>query len=189
MKNFALGLALAATAACLQQANGAASAATVLAAPAARATTPAESNAANSAGDIPDTQAFVRYAGPGYSVLVPEGWSRTQRGSAVTFSSNSNSEMIEVRPASAMLDLRVRFHAAGSITLKKGATLGGVPAAHWFFRSQSAANAVTGKRVELENELYSATRNGRAVALLLSAPAGADNGDQWKKIAGSFRWK
>jgi hypothetical protein len=141
------------------------------------------------AGDIPDTQAFVTFAGPGYSVLVPEGWARTQRGSAVTFRSNANVEFVEIGHAGKNEDLRVRYHAVGVIHFKKNATLGAAPATLFTFRSQSEPDPVTAKRIELENELYSAVHNGMRATLLLSAPAGADNADQWKKIAQSFRWK
>ena len=141
------------------------------------------------AGDIPDSQAFVTFAGRGYSVLVPEGWARTERGSAVTFRSNANSELIETRRAGTSTDVRARFHPVGVIHLKTRATLGAEPASIIMFRSQSEPDPVTGKRIELENELYSATHGGLSAMLLLSAPAGADNADQWKKIAQSFRWK
>src|SRR3954452_163495 len=49
--------------------------------PAADANTPE----VNPAGDIPDTQAYVAYSPPGagFSVKVPEGWSRTTAGRAV----------------------------------------------------------------------------------------------------------
>jgi len=140
-------------------------------------------------GDIPDTQAFVTFAGRGYSVLVPEGWARTQRGSAVTFRSNANSEVIEIGRAVAHEDLRARYHPVGVIRLNSRATLGTEPASLIMFRSRSAPDPVTGKSIELENELYSSVRNGLRATLLLSAPAGADNADQWTKIARSFRWK
>src|SRR3954447_27073188 len=46
----------------------------------------------NPAGDIPDNQAYVAYTPPGggYSVKVPEGWSRTSSGGAVTFTDKLN---------------------------------------------------------------------------------------------------
>ena len=140
------------------------------------------------AGDIPDTQAFVTFAGPGYSVLVPEGWARTRRGVAVTFRSNANSELIEVKRAGTRTDLRARYHPVGVIHLNARARLGTEPASLIMFRSLSDPDPVTGKRVELENELYTSTHRGRSATLLLSAPAGADNADQWNKIAKSFRW-
>src|SRR3954451_8902625 len=44
-------------------------------------------------GDIPDNQAFVAYRPPGggFSVKVPEGWSRIATGGAVTFTDKLNS--------------------------------------------------------------------------------------------------
>jgi hypothetical protein len=140
-------------------------------------------------GDIPDTQAFVTFAGPGYSVLVPEGWARTQRGPAVTFRSNANSELVEIGREGTNTDLRARYHPVGVIHLKTHAMLGTYPASLFTFRSQSEPDPVTGKSIELENALYSSSRNGRRATLVLSAPVGADNTDQWKKIAQSFRWK
>ncbi|MDQ6926506.1 MAG: hypothetical protein M3154_09755 [Candidatus Eremiobacteraeota bacterium] len=140
-------------------------------------------------GDIPDTQAFVTFAGRGYTVLVPEGWARTQRGSAVTFRSNANSELIDIGRAGVHEDLRARFHPVGVIRLKSRSTLGTEPASLFMFRSRSEPNPVTGKSAELENELYTSSRHALRATLLLSGPVGADNADQWKKIARSFRWK
>jgi hypothetical protein len=36
-------------------------------------------------GDIPDNQAFLVYHGGGYSLKVPEGWSRATRSGTTTF--------------------------------------------------------------------------------------------------------
>src|SRR3954469_54504 len=54
-------------------------------------------------GDIPDNQAYVRYAPPGagYSVKVPEGWSRTSAGGAVSFTDKLNTIRLEQRAAPA----------------------------------------------------------------------------------------
>src|SRR3954451_23507459 len=48
-------------------------------------------------GDIPDNQAFVAYRPPGggFSVKVPEGWSRITSGGAVTFTDKLNSIRME----------------------------------------------------------------------------------------------
>ena len=53
-------------------------------------------------GDIPDTQVYVPYSpsGGGYSVKVPEGWSRSSSGGAVVFTDNLNSIRLESVPAS-----------------------------------------------------------------------------------------
>jgi hypothetical protein len=143
----------------------------------------------SNAGDIPDTQAFVPYAGPGYTVLVPEGWSRAQRGSAVTFTWNANAETVEATKAGDPgATLRARYGATGPIAVRRD-RVGGTPVTIATFASQSAPNPVTGKRVRLENAAYVFERGARRTLLVLSAPAGADNVDQWKKIAASFRWK
>src|SRR5436190_10288876 len=59
----------------------------------------------NPPGDIPDNQAFVRFAPPGapFSVKVPEGWSRTGGGSSVSFAANLNSITVEYRRAAVAL--------------------------------------------------------------------------------------
>src|SRR3954465_13682012 len=48
-------------------------------------------------GDIPDNQAFVAYRPPGggFSVKVPEGWSRIASGGAVTFTDKLNAIRME----------------------------------------------------------------------------------------------
>ena len=184
MKRLLSAVALAATATAWSQPPNAA-----LAAPVAVATTPAESNAANNAGDIPDTQVFVTYSGPGYSVLVPEGWARTQSGSVVTFTANANSESIEVGDASPRFHLPKRLGSPPAITLRHNVRFGGGPTTVISFRSRSKPDPVTGKSLALDTTVYVATRNGKRAVLALSAPAGADNVDQWQKIANSFRWK
>jgi hypothetical protein len=66
--------------------------------PAPRPPPPAD---ANTSGDIPDTQAYVAFvpASGGYSLKVPEGWTRTADGSSVTFSSHFDSIRVETEPA------------------------------------------------------------------------------------------
>jgi hypothetical protein len=116
-------------------------------------------------GDIPDTQAFVRYSSPeGYSVLAPEGWSRTVSGATATFVSHYDGERIVVR--------------------RRGGP--NVPHA---YASSSPPDAVTGKTIKLEHNAYIYPKGAREAVLDLWAPQGSDNVDQWKKIAQSFRWK
>src|SRR3954454_10986791 len=52
-------------------------------------------------GDIPDNQAFVAYRPPGggFSVKVPEGWSRIAKGGAVTFTDKLNAISMQSAPA------------------------------------------------------------------------------------------
>jgi hypothetical protein len=57
----------------------------------------------NPPGDIPDTQAFVKYtsAAGGYELDVPEGWARTENGSDVTFVNKFDGVKVTVSPAAA----------------------------------------------------------------------------------------
>src|SRR6266550_3712460 len=58
---------------------------------------PAESNPP---GDIPDNTVFVPYhaAKGGWTVTVPEGWSRTTKGTTVTFTDKLNTVQVDARP-------------------------------------------------------------------------------------------
>src|SRR3954466_305506 len=55
-------------------------------------------------GDIPDNQAYVAYTPPraGYAVKVPEGWSRTSAGDAVSFTDKLNTVRLEAASARAL---------------------------------------------------------------------------------------
>ena len=76
----------------------------------------------------------------------------------------------------------VRISAIRRVTLPAG------PAVLIVYTSNSEPNAVTDKQIRLENNRYLFFREGREAALSLSAPAGADNADQWQLMANSFRW-
>src|SRR5947209_4709907 len=54
------------------------------------------------AGDIPDNQAYIAYSPPGggYSVKVPEGWARTSRAGATSFTDKLNRIAMQALPAS-----------------------------------------------------------------------------------------
>ena len=56
----------------------------------------------NPVGDIPDTQAFVKYVSSagGYELDAPEGWSRTESGPNVSFIDKLNGEMVTITDAS-----------------------------------------------------------------------------------------
>src|SRR5207245_2756198 len=56
----------------------------------------------NPPGDIPDNTAFVPYHSKkgGWTVTVPEGWSRTTTGSTVTFTDKLNTVQVDARPGS-----------------------------------------------------------------------------------------
>ena len=63
------------------------------------------------------------------------------------------------------------------------------PAVKVVFTSNSNPNPVTNKQIRLESERFYMQRNGKLAELTFSAPAGADNVDQWVLMSKSFRWK
>jgi hypothetical protein len=145
--------------------------------------TPAQAPAAKTpevspSGDIPDNQAYVRYAPPGagFSVKVPEGWSRTQTGGAVVFSDKLNSIRLEHgKPAA---------HAGNASTVKRTAGT----AQKLTFTTQAQPNPVTGKTGTDAVERYVFTKGGRTAVLTLTGPKGADNVDPWRIVTDSVRW-
>jgi len=128
------------------------------------------------AGDIPDAQPFVSYAGRGYHVEVPEGWSRRTTGDGVRFSLRANEVALAAGTGVAP--------SGGSVVKTAHAT-----ARRRVGRATSEPDPVTGKRVPLERIRYVFTRGGRWVALSLAGPVGADNADVWRRIADSFTWR
>lgn len=151
-----------------------------------------------SVGDIPDTQAFVRYANPaGYSLEVPEGWARTVRGGTIRFEAKFNSVTILLQKAPAAPSVASvqatevkALQKKSSVKIKaiKAVKLSSGSAILVSYDSQSEANAVTSQKVALENDLYVLYRNGQQALLTLSAPKGADNVDAWRRMANSFKW-
>lgn len=155
----------------------------------------------NAAGDIPDNQVFVAYSPPagGFTVQVPEGWSRTEAGGAVTFTDKLNSVRMETvaapsAPTVASAEQREvpairaasKNYEAGKVsevTRKAGA------AVLITYRADSAPNAVTGKVIRLDVERYEFWRSGTQVILTLSGPQGADNVDPWRIVTDSFGWQ
>jgi len=153
----------------------------------------------NPPGDIPDSQAFVTYTSPaGFSLKVPEGWALTQRPDGASFADKYGSVDISLATAASAPTSEqarreelaklvksgraVRISATGRVTLPAG------PALLIVYTSNSEPNAVTDKQIRLENNRYLFYRAGHEAALTLSAPAGADNADQWQLMARSFRW-
>ena len=55
--------------------------------------------------------------------------------------------------------------------------------------ANSSPDAVTNKQVRLEQNIYLLFKGGKLATLTLWAPLGADNVDQWQRIATSFQWK
>src|SRR3954453_7106255 len=154
----------------------------------------------NPAGDIPDNQAFVRYAPPGcgFSVKVPEGWSRTAAGGAITFTDKLNAVRIETTSAKAPPSVRevgqvdiprlaasVKGFKPGTVSAvkRKGGT-----AVRITYLATATPNAVTGKTGQDAVERYVFFRKGRDAIITLSGPKGADNVDPWRIVSDSLTW-
>ena len=150
----------------------------------------------NPPGDIPDDQVFVPYTSSvsGYSLKVPEGWARSEKGLDVQFIDKFDGVAVIVDAAATpptMKDVVTRLGKAekgfkvvstkeirlpaGSVLLVK-------------YESDSETNPVTNKKIRLEDEAYAFYKNGKMAILIVWAPVGADNADQWKLISESFRW-
>ena len=154
----------------------------------------------NPVGDIPDNQAFVTYTAPvGYALDVPEGWARTAQANDVTFINKFNGLRVTLAPiaaaptaATATQTIIPAFIAAGravTVSAVQDVTLPAGAAVKIVSSANSAPDEVTNKQVRLEQNTYLFFKNGELATLTMEAPQGADNVDQWKRIAESFRWQ
>lgn len=169
--------------------------------PAAPATSqPAAATESSPSGDIPDNQAYVAFnpAGGGYSVKIPEGWSRTAAGTSTSFTDKLN--RIEMSMAAAptqpsiasvtsndvpAVQTKVPKFAMGKVTsvLRRGGK-----AILLTYQGDSAPDQVTGKVIRDAFERYTFYRAGKRVDLTLSGPINADNVDPWRIVSDSLRW-
>lgn len=154
----------------------------------------------NPPGDIPDNQVFVTYNSPeGFSLKVPEGWSRAEIDHGVRFFDkydeiDATLGMASAAPTVASVragevpDLEKAGHAI-KVTAVRDVKLAAGPAVRISYLSNSAPNPVTGKQIRVEHERFIVFKGGKAVTLDQAAPAGADNVDQWQLISNSLQWK
>ncbi len=154
----------------------------------------------NPAGDIPDNQAYVAYAPPGggFTVKVPEGWSRNNAAGFVVFTDKLNAIGIESKAARAPLSAgqakRVELpKLAKSVNGFKAGTVSTVArkagtAVRITYLAKAKTDPVTGKTGQDAVERYVFFHNGKDVILRLSGPKGADNVDPWKIVTDSVTW-
>lgn len=154
----------------------------------------AEANA-TAAGDIPDNQIFLvfRDGRAGYSMKFPEGWAQRGSGSRVTFRDKNNiiRSVVSAGPDWTAASVRADVGAlmGARVTSRPQAiTLSGRPAFKVVYRTVSAPNPVTGKRVALTVDRYYISKQGRRAVLDLGCPVGVDNVDAYRLISESFRW-
>jgi hypothetical protein len=155
----------------------------------------AEAKAA-ATGDIPDNQVFLRFADPvaGYSMKYPEGWAQQGAASTVTFRDKNNIVRIVVKPGGAVTPADAKHDLAavtGATISKSPATsrISGRPAVKVSYTTQSAANAVTGKRLTLVVDRYYLWHGGKLAVVDLGTPQGVDNVDAYRLMIESFTWK
>ncbi|HEX4768533.1 MAG TPA: hypothetical protein VH414_19865 [Lichenihabitans sp.] len=153
----------------------------------------------NPPGDIPDDQVFIVYTAPqGFAIKVPEGWARTDRPDGVSFADKYDSVDVAVTSGPAPTVASVRAGEAATMEKTghavkigsiKSVTLPSGEAVRIAYTSNSEPNPVTNRRIRQENERTIVGHAGKVATLTMSAPAGADNVDQWKLMNDSFRWK
>ncbi len=154
----------------------------------------------NPPGDIPDNQVFITYNAPqGFSLQVPEGWARTDANDGASFADKYGRIEAVAKPSAAPLTAAsVRANEAAELEKTgravKISTISEVklpagPAVRIVYTSNSDPNPVTNKQIRLECERFLIGHKDKVASLTFSAPAGADNADQWTMMSQSFRWK
>jgi hypothetical protein len=150
-------------------------------------------------GDIPDNQVFLTFTthAGGYAIKYPEGWTQSGTARNATFRDKNNLVHVLVThgpaptPAAVVAQLRglgrsqpsLRFTTAQPVTVGAGA------AVRARYSTQSAPNAVTGKRVTLLVDRYELASGARLAVIDLGTPRGVDNVDAYRMMINSFRWQ
>jgi hypothetical protein len=147
-------------------------------------------------GDIPDNQAFVRFADPrgGYSIKYPEGWAQSGGGRLVVIRDKNNIVRVVIQDGGLPTSSTVRKQVAALAGARIAAppvrlTLAGGAAIKVVYSTESAQNPVTGKRVTLVVDRYYLSRAGKEATIDLGTPQGVDNVDAYRLMVNSFRWR
>jgi hypothetical protein len=154
----------------------------------------------NPPGDIPDNQVFIIYTSAlGFSISVPEGWAREDLPDGAVFADKYGRIALTERSApsapkaaaaqSTLVTELKKSARAVKVAKVKDVNLPAGAAVLISYGSNSDPNPVTNKAIRLENDRYYFHKDGKLVILDMSAPAGADNVDQWDLMAKSFRWQ
>ena len=154
----------------------------------------AEANAA-SAGDIPDNQIFLTFTdnAAGFTMKVPEGWAQRGAARAVTFRDKNNIVRVVVssspRPTVGSVRAAVGRLAGATVATQPSAiALAAGSGYKLTYSTESAPNAVTGKRVKLVVDRYYLWKHGRLAVVDLGTPVGVDNVDAYRLMIESLRW-
>jgi len=144
-------------------------------------------------GDIPDNQAFVVLTDPaaGYSIKYPEGWAQSGGGKRVVIRDKNNIIRVLVRPGGLPTTAAVTRELAG-VRVETAPASHRLPsgrAVKVVYSTQSAPNAVTGKRVTLVVDRYYLAHGAKQAIVDLGTPQGVDNVDAYRLMIESFRWR
>ncbi|QEU90855.1 hypothetical protein [Streptomyces kanamyceticus] len=160
----------------------------------------------NPPGDIPDNQVYVAYRPGsaftgfnGFTVKVPEGWARTEKGATTVFTDKLNTVRITSGTATARPTVDAVTHTVAP-QLKDQVAKFATPkvtevsrhagrVVRLTYQGDSAKDPVTGKVVRDAFERYAFFRQGHEVDVTLSGPLNADNVDPWRIVSDSFAWR
>ncbi len=149
-------------------------------------------------GDIADTANYLTYHGTGFSLQYVEGWGILRGGGqAVRISDKDSAEVVSIVPGKtgvatlAGKDMTRFQHTLPQFHLLARRTVQLTPGAATYlqYRTLSAQDPVTGKRVPVVVDRYYVPGPGRQAIVSLSTPVGVDNVDAFRRISRSFRWK
>jgi len=159
-----------------------------------RAPSPLQAEAnATASGDIPDNQVFIAFRNTSarYSLKYPEGWAQQGSGTRVTFRDKNNVVRIVVSPGGPRSIAQIRADLTGAHLTQspQSLSLAGGTAYKVVYRTVSAPNAVTGKRVTLTVDRYYLPHGGNEAVVDLGTPVGVDNVDAYRLMIESFRWR
>jgi len=151
----------------------------------------AEANSA-ATGDIPDNQVFLLYhnAKAGWSMKYPEGWAQSGSASNLAFRDKNNIVRVVVTKGSPTVGaVSSQLKSAHVLRGPQKTDVSGAPVIKAVYRTQSAPNSVTGKRVTLVVDRYYLSHRSREAIVDLGTPQGVDNVDAYRLMIESFRWR
>ena len=135
-----------------------------------------------------------RDAAAAYSMKYPEGWAQRGSGAHVIFRDKNNIVRVVVTSGAPPTAASVRGDVArsGAGHVQSGPqpiTINGARVFKVVYTTESAPNAVTGKRVTLVVDRYYLSHAGKEAIVDLGTPVGVDNVDAYRLMIESFRWR
>ena len=139
---------------------------------------------------IPDGQQYKTYTNKaaGYSILVPKGWKKNDRGKLVGFASGANFVLIGSRQGPPPTVASVTKNLAKNKNLRivkkpRATTVGGNPVV-----VDSVRNIA--RKEPFVQDQYWFGKNKKVAAVNLGTPAAVakDNADDYRRIAASLHW-